>query len=69
VVEDFDIFLLRYLAPAVIPFAMAIAAVLARDRPSRVAGGAAVISALAALLWIEGALAYYSTESGYRLGF
>jgi hypothetical protein len=58
-VEDFDIFVLRYLAPVLIPFAMAVAAVLARDRPARVAGGAAVVSALAGLLWVEGALAYY----------
>jgi Dolichyl-phosphate-mannose-protein mannosyltransferase len=58
-VEDFDIFLLRYLAPVLIPFAMAVAAVLARDRPARVVGGAAVVSVLAGLLWVEGALAYY----------
>jgi hypothetical protein len=68
---DWDLFLARYLYPALPPPALFAAIAWRRllrfERAAAIAAGAA--SAAVAALWIDAALAFYFTDLGDNLGF
>ncbi len=67
-VSSWDIFLLRYLQPALPALAIAVAAALARRRPGWLRAGVLVVAVITAAIWVDMAGAYLFTDVGDRLG-
>lgn len=65
---QWDIFLLRYMAPVLAPLAIAVAAQLQISHARALTYGAVIATVLAGLLWVEVSGAYLFTDIGGALG-